>query len=339
MTETANDSRIACDIDFERDGKQVSRLRVPWSRNSSAWGSVQVPICVVRNGDGPTVLLTAGAHGDEYEGPLALSRLARELQPGEVQGRVIVVPGMNVPALKASTRLCPADGRDLNRVFPGDRDGSYSPMMAHFVATELVPRADLVVDMHSGGTSLWFTPCVIIHHLPDESMRQRSLAALRAFGAPLGMVLRELDSHGELDTFVEERGTLFLSTELAGGAQVTPEAVRVGYQGAWNVLAHAGVIPRNHSRVSNPAAARLVEVPNHDCYVIAPDDGVFEPFVTLGQDVTHGQVVGQLVFLTDLARPPLELRAGHGGTVVCRRAPGRTEGGDTLLVMAEDFAG
>lgn len=339
MSETSSESRIACDVDFERDGKQVSRLRVPWSRNSSAWGSVQVPICCVKNGEGPTVLFTAGAHGDEYEGPLALSRLARELQPGEIRGRVIVLPGMNVPALRAATRLCPVDGRDLNRVFPGDPRGTYAPMMAHFVATQLVPRADLVVDMHSGGTSLWFTPCVIVHHLPDADMRRRSLDALRAFGAPLGMVLRELDSHGELDTFVEERGTLFLTTELAGGSQVTPDAVRVGYQGAWNVLAHAGVLPRNHPRAGNQGTGRLVEVPNHDCYTLAPEDGVFEPFVTLGDEVQRGQPVGQLVFLNDLGKPPVELRAAHPGTVVCKRSPGLTEGGDTLLVVAEDYAG
>jgi len=337
--DSASESRIACPVDFDRDGKQVGRLRVPWSRNSSAWGAALVPICVVKNGEGPTVLFTAGAHGDEYEGPLALSKLARELQPGEIHGRVIILPGMNVPALAKATRLCPADGRDLNRVFPGDPRGTYAPMIAHFVATELVPRADLVVDMHSGGTSLWFTPCIIMHHLPDEKMRARTLAALRAFGAPLGMVLRELDSHGELDTFVEERGTMFLTTELAGGAQVTPEAVRVGHQGAWNLLAHLGVVPTNHPRVGSASTGRLVEVPSHDCYVLAPQDGVFEPFLSMDDEAREGQPVGQMVFLDDLSRPPVELRAGHAGRVICKRSPGLTEAGDTLLVVAEKYAG
>lgn len=338
MTETQEKSRIGCDIDFDRDGKQITRLRVPWSRNRSAWGSAQVPIAVIKNGEGPTVLFTAGAHGDELEGPLALSRLVREIDPADVRGRIIVVPTMNVPAVRESTRLCPVDGLDLNRSFPGSRNGTYTPMMTHFIATELVPRADVVMDMHSGGFSLWFTPCVIVHHLPDAEMGRRSMAALRAFGAPLGMVLRELDDAGQLDTFVEERGTLFLTTELAGGGQVTRDAVRIGHQGAWNVLAHFGLVAEDHPMAGREPTRRIVEVPDHECYVLAPDDGVFEPFIELGDEVKAGEPVGQLVFLTDLARDPIPLTAQRGGTVVCKRAPGRAEAGDTLAVMAVDFA-
>lgn len=332
-------SRIGCDVDWDRDGKQVSRLRVPWSRNSSAWGSVQVPIAQVKNGDGPTVLFTAGAHGDEYEGPLALSELARELVPEDVAGRVIVLPGMNVPALRESTRLCPIDGLDLNRSFPGSRNGTYTPMMAHFVATELVPRADVVIDMHSGGYSLWFTPCVIVHQVDDAAMHARGMDALRAFGAPLGMVLRELDDAGQLDTFVEERGTLFISTELAGGGQVTPEAVRVGHRGAWNLLAHFGLVAKDHARVDGRPTERVVEVPSLGCYVLAPEDGVFEPLVDLSAEVVAGARVARLVSLEDLARPPIDLHTRRGGTVFCRRSPGRAECGDTLIVVAEDARG
>lgn len=327
-------SRIGCDLEWERDGKQVGTLRVPWSRNRSAWGSVQVPIAQIRNGDGGTVLFTAGAHGDEYEGPLALSRLVRELAPEDVTGRVIVLPAMNVPALHAATRICPIDGRDLNRSFPGERNGTYTSMLAHFVATELVPRADLVLDMHSGGTSLWFTPCAVAHHLDDPEMHARTMAALRAFGAPIGMVIRELDDAGQLDTFVESRGTLFLSTELGGGAQVTPEAARIAYQGAWNLLAHAGVVRPDHPRVAGRPTERVVEVPDSGYYALAPAAGVFEPFADLGDEVDEGQTVGQLVFLDDLTRPPIPITAQRSGTVICKRAPAQTERGDTLLVIA-----
>lgn len=331
-------SRIGCDLDWDADGKQIGRLRVPYSRNRSAWGSVQVPIAQIKRGEGPTVLLTAGAHGDEYEGPLALSQLVRDLDPANVSGRVIVVPGMNLPALRESARLCPIDGLDLNRSFPGDRSGTYTKMLAHFVATELVPRADAVLDMHSGGYSLWFLPCVFAHHLDDPEMNRRTMEAMRAFGAPLGMVVRELDDAGQLDTYVERQGILFLSTELAGGGQVTPEAVRVGNQGAWNLLAHFGVVPSDHPKVSPRKTERIVEVPAHDCYVLAPDDGVFEPFAALGSDVREGDPVGQLVFLEDLTRAPVPLVAKRAGTLVCKRAPGRTECGDTLFVIAEDLA-
>ena len=74
---TTTESRIGTDIDFDKDGKQQSYLRVPISTNSSAYGTVPIPITAVKQGKGPTILITGGVHGDEYEGPIALSKLAR----------------------------------------------------------------------------------------------------------------------------------------------------------------------------------------------------------------------------------------------------------------------
>src|SRR3546814_7742491 len=104
---------------------------------------------VIRNGDGPAALLVAGNHGDEYEGQIALRDLARTLEPAAVTGTVIVVPGLNFPAVRAAVRCSPVDGGNMNRSFPGRPDGTVTQMIAHYVATVLVPRADLVLDLHS----------------------------------------------------------------------------------------------------------------------------------------------------------------------------------------------
>jgi hypothetical protein len=95
---TPKRSYITSDIDFERDGKQIARLRLPYSRNTSGWGIIPIPIAVVRNGAGPTVLFTAGNHGDEYEGQITLNNLIRTLEPRHIKGRVIILPAMNYPA-------------------------------------------------------------------------------------------------------------------------------------------------------------------------------------------------------------------------------------------------
>ena len=331
-------TRISTDVDFTRDGKQFGRLRIPHSRNSSAWGMVLVPIVVIKRGEGPTVLLTAGAHGDEYEGPITLSNLGRQLDPEQIQGRVIMLPGMNVPALDRCQRLCPIDGRDLNRSFPGQRDGTFTEMLAHYVSSVLVPMADAVVDFHSGGYSLNFSPCVIMHHLEDKERHERTLSAMRAFGAPLGIVIRELDDSGQLDTFVESTGTTFLSTELSGGSAVTIDALEVAERGVRNLLGHFGVL-RDASGRRGGATQRLVEVPHEDAYVVAPEDGVYEPFVDLDHVVTKGQNVGQVHYLANPGREPTVLRAGHGGLVIGKRSPGKAEAGDCLLVIASDYTG
>ena len=91
-------SPVVAEVDFAARGRQSGHLRVPQSRDDSGWGTIAVPIVVVANGEGPTVLLTAGNHGDEYEGQVTLLDLARNLRPEEVRGRAILLPAMHYPA-------------------------------------------------------------------------------------------------------------------------------------------------------------------------------------------------------------------------------------------------
>ena len=79
-------------VDFDKRGKQIGFLQVPHSVHDDAWGVIRVPIAVISNGSGPTVVLEGGNHGDEYEGPIVLGELIRTLDPGAVSGRLIFHP-------------------------------------------------------------------------------------------------------------------------------------------------------------------------------------------------------------------------------------------------------
>ncbi len=127
-------SPVEPSVDFAADGVQHGFLRLPHSRDDSAWGSVMIPMAVIGNGEGPTALLTGGNHGDEYEGPIALFDLARALSPDQVRGRVIIVPAMNYPAFRAGTRTSPIDQGNLNRSFPGRPDGTVTEKIADYSA-------------------------------------------------------------------------------------------------------------------------------------------------------------------------------------------------------------
>src|SRR5690606_16326935 len=146
-TETLPPSPIQPTVEFDRDGVQHGFLRLPHSRDDSAWGSVMIPITVVRNGRGPTALLTGANHGDEYEGPIALFELARSLSAEEVTGRIIIVPAMNYPAFCAGTRTSPIDRGNLNRTFPGRPDGTVTQKIADYFTRHLLPLADVVLDL------------------------------------------------------------------------------------------------------------------------------------------------------------------------------------------------
>jgi len=328
-------SRIRPSVDYDAEGKQFGHLTIPYSRNDSAWGSMWLPIVEIKHGEGPTVLLVGGNHGDEYEGQIAVLKLAQSLEPSELSGRVIMLPALNLPAVRAGTRISPIDGGNMNRAFPGHRDGTITQQIAHYVYTELLPMADAVVDIHSGGKTLDFVPSAIMHELEDKAQMERTMAALVAFGAPVSLVLLEIDNEGMLDTAVESMGKVFLSTELGGGGTVTTESIRIADRGVRNVLHHFGVIEQPGG--SRGEGTRLMQTPDSACYVAARDSGLYEPLVDLGSKVEAGAAVGRIHFFERPDRPPLVHRSQREGILFARHFPGLAQMGDTLAVIATDY--
>src|SRR5258708_20100638 len=100
---TSKSTTLWSDIDFERDGKQIDWLYLPHSVTRSAYGEIMIPIAVVKRGLGPTVLLMAGNHGDEYEGQISLANLIRTLQPEQITGPVTILPPPTLPPVMPPT--------------------------------------------------------------------------------------------------------------------------------------------------------------------------------------------------------------------------------------------
>ena len=258
-------SPIVPTIDFEADGVQHGYLRLPWSRDESAWGNLMIPIAVVRNGAGPTALLTGASHGDEYEGPVALLDLASSLRPESIAGRVIIVPFMNAPAFQAGRRLSPVDGGNMNRLFPGRPDGSMTEKIADFFTRTLLPMADLVLDFHSGGRTLDFLPFAACHVLPDKEQEARCIAARDAFAAPYAMKMLEIDATGMYDSAAEALGKTFVTTELGGGGTLTARTAAIARRGVRNILIHAGIL---EGALAGERSIEL-DMPSADCFALA----------------------------------------------------------------------
>lgn len=323
-------SPVTPTVDLHRPGVQHGHLRLPHSRDDSAWGSVMIPICVIASGTGPTVLLTGANHGDEYEGPVALFDLARKLKAEEVKGRVIVVPAMNYPAFRAGSRTSPIDRGNLNRSFPGRPDGSVTEKIADYIARHLLPLADLVLDFHSGGKTLEFLPYAAAHALADKTQEDRCFAAVAAFAAPYSMRMIEIDAVGMLDTAVESMGKVFLTTELGGGGTTTAATAAIAKRGAINVLRHVGVL------AGAPALqpTRWLDMPSADCFGFADTDGLVEPLKNLGDAVARGEVIARIHDIRRTGLAPAEHRAAMDGVLAARHFPGLVKTGDCLAVVA-----
>jgi N-alpha-acetyl-L-2,4-diaminobutyrate deacetylase len=326
-------SPVVATVDFERDGVQHGHLRLPHSRDDSAWGSVPIPIAVVKRGAGATALLTGANHGDEYEGPVALFELARTLDPAAISGRVIIVPAMNYPAFRAGTRTSPIDRGNLNRSFPGRPDGTVTQKIADYFQRRLLPMADLVLDLHSGGRTLEFVPFAASHVLSDKGQEARCFAAAEAFAAPYAMRMLEIDNVGMYDTAAEALGKVFVSTELGGGGTVTARTISIARRGVRNLLVHGGIL---RGELDRQPTVRL-DMPSGNCFVFSETTGLIEPCMALGEAVRAGQLVARVYSVERTGVAPVEYRAGLDGMLVGRHFPGLVQAGDCVAVVAVEI--
>jgi N-alpha-acetyl-L-2,4-diaminobutyrate deacetylase len=323
-------SPISSTVPFDRDGKSHGFLRLPCSRNDSAWGSIMIPITVVHNGPGPTALLTGANHGDEYEGPIALQGLANDLDPSSITGRVIIVPFMNTPAFHAATRTSPLDGVNMNRCFPGAPDGTPTQKIADYFMRHLLPMADIALDFHSGGKTLDFIPFAAAHLLDDGHQQARCIAAMQAFNAPYSMILREIDAVGMYDTAAEEAGKVFVSTELGGGGSATARSARIARRGVENVLKHAGILA---GEVTVEPSVNI-DTTGPGCFHLAETAGLVETLIDLGEDVVTGDALARIWSTERSGMAPQEVRAKSSGILAARHFPGLVAPGDCLAVVA-----
>ncbi|MES2714056.1 MAG: succinylglutamate desuccinylase/aspartoacylase family protein [Pseudomonadota bacterium] len=338
MPETPRPSRIVCEVDFARHGKQTGYLRLFHSTHDSAYGFLPMPIVVVKNGEGPTAFFSSGNHGDEYEGQVALTNLAQWLEPGMIQGRVIILPMANYPAALAGRRVSPIDDLNLNRIFPGDPDGTVTRQIAHYIDSVLIPLADLVIDLHSGGSSLNYIPCALARQSSDPVLYRKQLAALRAFGAPYTYIQGGAQGQGgdqTLGSGADRRGSIALGTELGGSGTVNASGLAIAERGLRNLLVHLEILPRTHWQ--EPRPTRFLDVRGQDYYIYAPEGGVFEPLVALGDTVAVGQAAARIHTPETPWRAPVELAFNAAGIVMCQRIPARTKRGDCLFHLASDL--
>jgi len=330
MSGSPRENPIRATVPFDRDGAHHGFLRLPHSREESAWGAIMIPVTVIRNGDGPTALLTGANHGDEYEGPVALMNLAQRLKPEGMTGRVIIVPFMNYPAFEAGRRTSPLDNINLNRCFPGRPDGYPTEKIADYFVRTLVPMADVVLDFHSGGKSLEFVPFAAAHILDDPAQQEACVAAMRAFNAPYSMILREIDSVGMYDTAVEETGKVFVSTELGGGGTTTRRTNAVAWRGVMNLLMHAGIVqgsPEMESTVD-------LDTTQGDCFCFSEDEGLLELLVGLGETVHEGDDLALVWSTKQTGATPYRVPSPNTGILAARHYPGLVKMGDCLAVVA-----
>lgn len=307
--------------------KRISEIPITALNGAGMKVTANLTVVEIRNGTGTTLLLTGGVHGDELEGPVALLNLARTLEPHQISGRLLLVPIANPTAVLASSRQSPCDNLDLNRSFPGNRDGSLTEATAAALMP-LVEQADAVFDLHAGGTRYALSPCILVHPLADAALMAQTLAAALAFGAPFCVLIDEGAKSGMFDTEVEQLGKIFGCAELGGFGSLSPSTRDIAERGIRNLIAHFGM---GGERASSPTRDILVTLDDSH-HAVAPVAGLFEPAVELGDMVECGARMGCIHDLDAPHHAPTPVIAGTDGILFFRHAGGMVDRGQALFI-------
>ena len=335
-------STVSCSFDLNKLGKDAGYLIIGDSTNNSGWSTYNVPIIKYSNGTGPTVLVLGGNHGDEYEGQIAASSLAHELELDQVQGRIIIIPCLSQEASRGGTRLWP-NGANFNRVFPGNENGPLNDKLAHYLSNDLFPICDGVLDMHSGGRSMYFIPSSNMVWVSDPAQRVKMIKNMLAWNTDVHMIGGEQPStnpYALLNRDAERQGKSVSTGEFGGSGYTTPESMKIIKDGLRNFLKVFGVLKGTPDtrEAHGLKPAEIVDFRDPSGFISATHAGIFENCVPLGGGVKVGDVVGKIHDFDHPDVAPVELTSKISGVMAVIRGYPPVTIGDVVCVVGEKFS-
>jgi len=247
---------------------------------------IELPVLLVKGvADGKTLVVTAGVHGDEFEGVRAVLEVCAELDPGQMSGTLLAVPVANPPAFWKGTRTSPLDQENLARAFPGQEQGSATQVIAFHLGRSIISLADFYLDLHSAGMKL-LMPSMTGYDASDPRSREAALA----FGAPVIWGHPKL-SPGRTISFAASRGIPWLYTEARGAGRIDLEDLRIFKRGVVNLLHHLDILPGAGEK-ADPLHS-LYGDGDLDACISATCPGFLIPARELLQEVKLGQELGR----------------------------------------------
>jgi uncharacterized protein len=275
--------------------------------------------------DGPRVSIVGGVHGCQYSSIAAVIRVMRSSDESELAGTVVGVPVVSLESFRArSPFVVPVDGRNLNRSFPGARDGSYTERLAADIFDQLIEPADALLDLHGGDLVEALEPFALYDAGAVEA-RSRELAL--AFG--MGYVIREDGGlSGTTSAAAAAAGVPAVTAEAGGIGQLSEAAVALLADGARNALRVAGSLPGDAPPPRSRTVRRFV-------WLRCAHEGFWAAAVAAGEAVRAGAPLGTV---SDLYGDVLEeVRAPEDGVVLFLTTSAAVGADGLLLGLGADL--
>jgi uncharacterized protein len=252
----------------------------------------QIPLLVASGKvEGPTIWVHGCIHGDEFGGAASIIRFFQELEVSELRGTFVGVPVTNLPSFKGWSRISPLDGANLNRIFPGNPNGTYSQRLAHLLLSSIKENADYVLDLHSGGIALHVDYFMICKSGESEATKKSMWLAER-MGAE---VIWQPDEEGSvgggtITDYVMNLGIPNVTIEVGGGyisakhEQLFKESIR-------NAMKALDLLP------GKPPVQKEYVIYKRGNFIFAGEGGLFVPACEVGSILNKGDLIGTIMNL------------------------------------------
>jgi hypothetical protein len=265
--------------------------------------SILIPVTVIRGKKpGPTAFVSAAIHGDEINGTDIVRRLIFDLDHEQLSGTLIAIPVVNIPGFLGQTRYLPYH-RDLNRFFPGSKNGHNAQRVAHRIFKEVVSKCDFGIDLHTASSGRANLPHVR-GDMSDPEVRKLA----RAFGATV--MVNQVGIRGSLRREATKAGVPTILFEAGEAGRFSKRVSQAGLRGVINVLAEMKMLPASAGQKRPPFQVIVRESE----WIRAEKGGILDLDIRPGDLIYKGDVIGEI--LNPFGRTVTQIRAPATGIII-----------------------
>lgn len=270
---------------------------------------------------GPCMFISGAIHGDEINGVEIVRRLIRIKALKRLRGTLLAVPVVNVHGFVQRTRYLP-DRRDLNRFFPGSKEGSMAGHLASIFMEKIVKPSQFGIDLHTGSNFRANLPQIRAQLDDPETERMA-----RAFKAPI--ILDAALRPGSLREAAEKEDATVIVYEAGEALRFNEWAVSIGVKGCLSVMREIGML----SPPAKPGRAKPSSMSRNSTWVRAPNSGVVQIIKKLGAHVVKGDCLGTVS--DPFGENQSEILSPANGIIIGETVLPLAHRGEALLHIAE----
>ena len=310
---------------------EIGQIRAEAGTKQNGWLEIagedlKLPLTLISGRkEGKTLLISAGIHGAEYIGVQTLLEISGEIDPDTLSGNVICLHMANPSAFKDYVRFyVPEDGKNLNRVFPGKKDGTLSERIAWTITEELQAKADFYIDLHAGDTSEEVMPFVYYNVAAGEKIAR--VSANMAMAADMEVRASSTATTGAYSSACQ-RGLPAILMERGGGGRFTDSEVQAYKRDVKNIMIRMGLLSGEEVHTVQQKNVTRAE------YLEAETDGLWYPVFSAGDTFAGGAVLGMVRDIW--GNLLLEYRADYPGIILYQTVGLGVKTGDLLIAYGE----